>query len=237
MSHDPHDSGDRPALINIEITPEMIEAGEAVLAGYDSRFDFSWDCVREIYLAMSSTMPESEMHTQHAQTNSPSTADRSFGKTLALVFPGEAILISTALLGAYTYGFEWLVASKNISLTGLFYGLFDLFAVLTGFLLTFYLFLAVSSNAFIDRIRKSKTFRYVMRLIVWTIALAGLITLNSLGLGIYNLESPSLWSGDYWVTVPAIFLSGTVFWNVGRSIYFFGLLANDDLPPSRIPGG
>jgi len=39
---------DRPALPEIEITPEMIEAGDAILRAYDNRYDESKDVVSEL---------------------------------------------------------------------------------------------------------------------------------------------------------------------------------------------
>jgi len=36
----------------IEVTPEMIAAGECAFAAYDHRFDFREDAVRNIWLAM-----------------------------------------------------------------------------------------------------------------------------------------------------------------------------------------
>lgn len=56
---------DRPApdCGEIEVTPEMIEAGAAELADYDERFEFREDAVMRIFLAMCdartvSPMPE-----------------------------------------------------------------------------------------------------------------------------------------------------------------------------------
>lgn len=43
---------DIPALPDIEITPEMIEAGVEVFCGYDSRFEGPEDVVVEIYEAI-----------------------------------------------------------------------------------------------------------------------------------------------------------------------------------------
>jgi hypothetical protein len=50
----PSDSADRPALNTdeIEVTPEMIEAGTAEFCGYDPRFEGPEDVVPEIYRAM-----------------------------------------------------------------------------------------------------------------------------------------------------------------------------------------
>jgi hypothetical protein len=46
---------DRPAHNpdEIEVTPEMVDAGALAFSGYDSNFDRSEDLVCEIYLAMS----------------------------------------------------------------------------------------------------------------------------------------------------------------------------------------
>ena len=42
---------------DVEITPEMIEAGAEVFTGYDSRFEVPGDIVGEIFIAMFSASP------------------------------------------------------------------------------------------------------------------------------------------------------------------------------------
>ena len=39
-------------VTEIEVTPEMIEAGVEALVGYDPRFDLEEDAVKKIFLAM-----------------------------------------------------------------------------------------------------------------------------------------------------------------------------------------
>lgn len=43
---------DRPALEKIDITPEMIRAGDRVLRGFDHNADISAEVVMEIYWKM-----------------------------------------------------------------------------------------------------------------------------------------------------------------------------------------
>jgi hypothetical protein len=43
---------DDNSTTEIEVTPEMIEAGADILAGYDSRFDLEDEFLRVLYLAM-----------------------------------------------------------------------------------------------------------------------------------------------------------------------------------------
>ena len=55
----PHDSGtsaDGPAHVEIDVTPEMIEAGTLVLLSTNENFEQPEDRVRKIYVAMVSSM-------------------------------------------------------------------------------------------------------------------------------------------------------------------------------------
>ncbi len=51
---------------DVEITPEMIEAGAEAFAGYDSRFEGPGDIVGEIFIAMFSVSPMAQTP-DHAQ--------------------------------------------------------------------------------------------------------------------------------------------------------------------------
>ena len=41
----------------IEITPEMVEAGRMLIEGYDPRFELPGDLAEAVYLAMASLRP------------------------------------------------------------------------------------------------------------------------------------------------------------------------------------
>lgn len=177
------------------------------------------------------------MRTANVNQSSKPIAQRSGLGAFALVCTGRALVSAAAFVAVYVVLFGWLATSPNIDLKELFGAIFNLFGLVTGFLVTFYLFLAVSSNAFIDRVRKTKTFRNVLRLMAWTAAIAGAVTLYSLSLSVYDLGHPVLGSWAFWVTLPLMAGIGLVAWNAGWSLYLFGILVRDDLPPPRIPGG
>jgi hypothetical protein len=56
MTDDLDRSGDRPAH-EIEITPEMIEAGVSVLCAFEPKFETEADAVRHIFGAMMKSRP------------------------------------------------------------------------------------------------------------------------------------------------------------------------------------
>jgi hypothetical protein len=57
MIHHLVESGDRPAD-EIEVTPEMIEAGIAEFCSYDSRYERPRDAVASIFRAMANLTPK-----------------------------------------------------------------------------------------------------------------------------------------------------------------------------------
>lgn len=65
------------AADKIEVTPEMVEAGAAVLRQYDPREDASADVATEIYLAMQRVSEVAKRHSGSSSSVFP--ADRSGG--------------------------------------------------------------------------------------------------------------------------------------------------------------
>lgn len=130
---------------------------------------------------------------------------------------------------------EFLIANK-IGMNVIYNGVFNIAAILTGFLFTIYCFIVVSNNPFLDRIQNTETFKSIKCFVLRT-------TIISLFSSLYSLILSSIDINYY----PAssyikIVLCAWIFITLSNFSYFFHcllhfMLISDNIPQSRIRGG
>lgn len=97
------------------------------------------------------------------------SADRSISVTTG-TFLSSGPLSKAALLAAAS-SFLVILASNNETMNGnaIYSGVFDLASIFAGFLATFYVFVVTKGNEFLVKIRTTKTFGMVLRLLKFTV--------------------------------------------------------------------
>ncbi len=89
------------------------------------------------------------------------------------------ILKALALAGAVSFVILWASQGERVQVGAIYSGVFDLATIFTGFLATFYVFVATKGNAFLERIKLTRTYGMVIRLLKYTILWAAIVALMS----------------------------------------------------------
>lgn len=152
------------------------------------------------------------------------------------VFPTLIACIVTAL---YLFKAESLcsfISLHQIKMELIFSGVFNISAILTGFLMTIYCFIAVSSNAFISKIHKTNVYREIKRFLLITTVITFVSTICSLVLSSLNLKlaEPSLALNiafSLWIFFTTL---GITFF---LSCLHFFMILSDEVPQRPIGGG
>jgi hypothetical protein len=103
-----------------------------------------------------------------------------------------------ALLVQYVCGIE------HYNSDAIFSGVFDLLSIFTGFLATFYVFVVTKGNTFLERIKRTASYRLVLTLLRFTIVWSVLIIVYSYSLMVispknYELLSPMGIAVGFWL--------------------------------------
>lgn len=128
------------------------------------------------------------------------------------------------------------LSAKQIKVELIFSGLFNISAILTGFLMTIYCFIAVSSNPFISKVHNTSVYQEIKRFMLATTVITFISTICSLALSALSLE----------LTEPSFGLTFAIslwvfFTTLGIAFFFsclhFFLILSDDVPKKPIKGG
>lgn len=85
-------------------------------------------------------------------------------------FLSVSSVIRAVLLAAVTsFVIQYVSGGSDINTVAIFSGVLDLLAILAGFLATFYVFIITKSNAFIEKIKTTDTYRMTLKLLKFTI--------------------------------------------------------------------
>jgi hypothetical protein len=124
----------------------------------------------------------------------------------------------------------------NINIEVLFSGAFNIGSVFTGFLFTIYCFISVNSNLLIDKIKTTKTFQSVKKLLFKT-TLVNLtstvisLVMSSFGWGLSNLSDFQEYAIVGWFFIFTASLSYFIY-----CLHCFLIISNG-LPQSKTKGG
>lgn len=104
------------------------------------------------------------------------------------------ILKATAMAGAVSFVVLWASQGERTQVGAIYSGIFDLATIFVGFLSTFYVFVATKSNDFLEKIKRTKTYGMVLRLLKFTILWASFVALGSYLLAIIEPRDYEPWS-------------------------------------------
>lgn len=152
------------------------------------------------------------------------------------IIPFGISVMVTALAVFYSPELCKTIHEINLNVKIIFEGFFNISAILTGFLMTIYCFIAVSSNPFIEKVQSTGTFIQIKHFMLTTTVITFLSSICSLIISAFDF---SLSGEIFWETFLLslwIFLSslGVLFF---LSCLHFFLILSDDIPKQPISGG
>ena len=146
------------------------------------------------------------------------------------------VAIATATCVLAWYVFPSIFGNTALDLSSLYYGVFDIFAILTGFLTAIYAFLLSSSNAFIEKIRDTSPYKKFLSLVRWTIGFCGIASVVSLVIVVLKFGPVSEFGWQYVLLLAWVWLVAFTVCNIIRCILVFTEVS-ENVPRGRIPGG
>lgn len=135
------------------------------------------------------------------------------------IYPYAVGLMFSAIVWVHSHDIVTWAQAHSIDSQAFFSAIFDIAAILTGFLLAFFGFVVAPGSGFIQRIFGTKTFRLFMRYVAEALLLGAALTLISIPL----MVSQALLQAETWWGVALIaswaFLAVSAplsFWRVAR---------------------
>lgn len=130
----------------------------------------------------------------------------------------------------------WLIvfysAKDSTNSAAIYSGIFDLVSIFTGFLATFYVFVATRSNRFLRRIQHTQTFKMMLDLIRFTIVWSFWMIGFSYVLMVLNIKNIDVPSAQLFVVFFWVFNGALIATNFSRCVYQFVMIteleANQD---------
>jgi hypothetical protein len=156
--------------------------------------------------------------------------------SLSSLYPAIIPVIITALFEWYHRGIYGFLELIDFQMSDFFSGTFNFSTVLTGFLFSIYCFIIVTSNPFIERIQKSKTFQEVKGFLVTTTVLGLLSGIFSLLLSCFKLGPDKITRFQQTVLDGWMFIFLLTVFYFLCAVRHFMVLSND-MPVTRTPGG
>lgn len=128
------------------------------------------------------------------------------------------------------------ISNSSLKIDAVLSGVFNISAILTGFLLTIYCFIAVSSNSFIEKVQATKTYSEIKKFMLTTTLVTFLSAFCSL---IYSAFQFTFSADNFW---QAFGMSVWVFFTMlgitffMSCLHFFMILSNN-VPKQPVSGG
>lgn len=149
--------------------------------------------------------------------------DRHFGLAYATgtFVSASPVLVAAAIGLLASCGMSWVSQQPSADYQAIFSGMFNLFAILSGFLGSFIIFVASRGNTFLEHIRETATYDVFFRLLVSTVLFAMIVLTMSFALTVWNPGVFFLWTWEHLLIWIWAFSASLVFVNFARSYDLF----------------
>lgn len=140
-----------------------------------------------------------------------------------------AILAAVSAVGAFVYAPQAIQAiqSHGWKLDSVYSSVFDVSAITTPFLFTFYSFVATTERGFIGRMKASIYYKLMMQYTVRALLLGGFLTLASIPMMIIEPAPTTTGGADHWLLVLWIGLAVWTLSSFARAAYIFSVFARN----------
>lgn len=152
------------------------------------------------------------------------------------IIPFSLSVAVTCFTVIYSHEFCISIPAIGLNIKTIFEGFFNISAILTGFLMTIYCFIAVSSNPFIEKVQNTQTFGHIKHFMLTTTIITFLSSICSLILSAFDLKLDGESFGETFLISVWIFFSTLGIFFFLSCLHFF-LILSDDVPKKPVTGG
>lgn len=143
--------------------------------------------------------------------------------TFVSVSPVVTAFLSACLLS----GAAWYAANQETYETSAIYsGVFDILSIFTGFLATFYVFVITKGNSFLEKIKGTRTYGMVLKLLKFTILWSVAMIAASYVLTVINPSKYQFFSLSHWMVFVWIVNIALIAINFARCVSQFSTIVS-----------